>query len=115
MKVTREQLEDSAHRYRASVPRDGRRGFYELVIEYEPPAPAAEQLAAAVEDALCRVNSNYEEDVATRTIAPIRVTYLPRGWFSELRRRLLDERGMQAKTPIFWTTERPAGWPTQES
>ncbi|MDQ3334964.1 MAG: GH3 auxin-responsive promoter family protein [Myxococcota bacterium] len=94
------------------MPSEGRRGFYELAIEYEPPLPAPDQLAAAVEDALCRVNSIYLECcVATPAVERMRITWLPSGWFSAFARRLLEERGMQAKLPIFWTATRPDGWP----
>ena len=94
-------------------PPDGeRRGYYELVIACEPPAPPAERLAAAFEEALGRANVWYREyRLKTGALdAPV-VTHVDAGWFAALRARTLAERGEQAKQPIFWTRPRPAEWP----
>jgi len=94
-------------------PRGARRGYYELVIECESPLPPADRLAAAFEDALCRVNICYLDSRINALDHP-RVTYLPHGWFSGFRGRLLETRNMQAKEPVFWTAKRPEDWPPIE-
>ena len=94
------------------LPSEGRRGLYELAIEYAPPLPSAAQLAAAVESEICRVNTQYLECCfTTPAMDRLRVTFVPSGWFAAFRGRMLEERGMQAKPPLIWTGPRPDEWP----
>ena len=92
-------------------PQGDRRGFYELALECEVP-PDRERLAREFEAALGRSNVWYQEyRLKTGALDGPVITVLPAGWFSAFRARMLAERGVQSKQPIFWTKERPADWP----
>jgi hypothetical protein len=93
-------------------PRGERRGYYELAIACEPPLPSSDRLAEQFEEALGAANVWYREyRLKTRALDSPIVTHVAPAWFSALRERMLADKGVQAKQPIFWTKERPLDWP----
>ena len=77
------------------LPRWSEPPYYSLLVEEDDldGSDAADRLAAAVEEELCRQNAEYANRQETRRLGPVRIVRIRRGSWAEFQRRRLARSG----------------------